>query len=122
MYEGCTRNAYHLFMYRYQKEHFAGLSRKRFLEALKAEGVDCNAGYGRLNKEAFTKRSLASRSWQRLFPAETLAQWEARTECLANDKLPKKRRGSRKPPSSARGATWTRSPKLSAKSRSKPAN
>ena len=74
-------------MYRYQKEHFAGLSRKRFLEALKAEGVDCNAGYGRLNKEAFIKRSLASRSWQRLFPAETLAQWEARTECLANDKL-----------------------------------
>lgn len=87
MYDGCTRNAYHLFMYRYQKQHFAGLPRKRFLEALKAEGVDCNAGYGRLNKEAFIKRSLASRSWQRLFPAETLAKWEERTECPANDKL-----------------------------------
>ena len=87
MYNGCTRNAYHLFMYRYQKEHFAGLPRKRFLEALKAEGVVCNAGYGRLNKEAFIKRSLASRSWQRLFPADTLNQWEARTECPANDKL-----------------------------------
>ncbi len=24
MYDGCTRNAYHIFMYRYQKEHFAG--------------------------------------------------------------------------------------------------
>ena len=87
MYDGCTRNAYHLFMYRYQKEHFAGLPRKRFLEALKAEGVDCNAGYGRLNKEPFIKSSLASRSWQRLFPAETLAKWEERTECPANDKL-----------------------------------
>ena len=87
MYEGCTRNAYHLFMYRYQKEHFAGMPRKRFLEALKAEGVTCNPGYGRLNKEAFIKRSLASRSWQRLFPAETLAKWEERTECPANDKL-----------------------------------
>ena len=87
MYDGCTRNAYHLFMYRYQKQHFAGLPRKRFLEALKAEGVTCNPGYGRLNKEAFIKRSLASRSWQRLFPAETLAQWEARTECPANDKV-----------------------------------
>ena len=60
---------------------------RRFLEALKAEGVTCNAGYGRLNKEAFIKRSLASRSWQRLFPAETLAKWEERTECPANDKL-----------------------------------
>jgi dTDP-4-amino-4,6-dideoxygalactose transaminase len=87
MYAGCTRNAYHLFMFRYQKEHFADMPRKRFLEALKAEGVDCNAGYGRLNKEAFIKNSLASRSWQRLFQAETLAKWEERTECPANDKL-----------------------------------
>ena len=87
MYDGCTRNAYHLFMYRYQKEQFANIPRKRFLEALKAEGVDCNAGYGRLNKEAFIQRALASRSWQRLFPAGTLAKWEARTECPANDKL-----------------------------------
>jgi perosamine synthetase len=87
MYDGCTRNAYHLFMYRYQKEQFAGLPRKRFIEALRAEGVDCNAGYGRLNKDEFIKNSLASRSWQRLFPAETLAKWEERTECPANDKL-----------------------------------
>ncbi len=87
MYDGCTRNGYHLFMYRYQKEQFAGLPRQRFLEALKAEGIHCNPGYGRLNKEAFIKESLASRSWQRLFPAETLAKWEERTECSANDKL-----------------------------------
>ena len=87
MYDGCTRNAYHLFMYRYEKEHFGGLPRKRFLEALKAEGVDCNAGYEMLNKEPFIKHSLASRSWQRLFPAETLAKWEERTACPANDKL-----------------------------------
>ena len=87
MYDGCTRNAYHLFMFRYQNEHFAGLPRKRFLEALKAEGVECNAGYGMLNKEAFIKNSLASRSWKRLFPAETLAKWEERTACPANDKL-----------------------------------
>jgi dTDP-4-amino-4,6-dideoxygalactose transaminase len=87
MYDNCSRNAYHLFMYRYQKEHFSGLPRKRFLEALRAEGVDCNAGYGMLNKGAFIKNSLASRSWQRLFPAEALAKWEERTACPANDKL-----------------------------------
>jgi dTDP-4-amino-4,6-dideoxygalactose transaminase len=87
MYDGCTRNAYHLFMYRYQQEHFAGMPRMRFLEALKAEGVDCNAGYGRLNKQPFIKQSLASLSWQRLFPAQTLANCEARSECPAYDKL-----------------------------------
>ena len=87
MYDGCTRNAYHLVMYRYQKEHFAGMPRKRFLEALKAEGVDCNPGYGRLNQQPFIKNSLASRSWQRLFPAETLAGWAERTACPVNDQL-----------------------------------
>jgi perosamine synthetase len=87
MYDSCSRNAYHLFMYRYQKEQFAGLSRSRFLQALKAEGVDCNAGYGKLNQEAFIKQTLASKSYQRLFPAETLAKWAERTQCPANDKL-----------------------------------
>ena len=27
MYEGCTRNAYHLYMFRYKSEAFAGLPR-----------------------------------------------------------------------------------------------
>ena len=87
MYDGCTRNAYHLFMFRYQKEHFAGMPRSRFLQALKAEGMECNAGYGRLNQETFIKNSLQSKSYQRLFPAETLAKWQERTQCPANDKL-----------------------------------
>ena len=87
MYEGCTRNAYHLWMYRYQKEHFAELPRARFLKALAAEGFQCNPGYGRLNKEAFITDTLRSRSYQRLFPSETLAQWEERTACPANDKV-----------------------------------
>ena len=88
MYEGCTRNAYHICMFRYQAEHFAGLSRKSFLKALAAEGINgCNAGYGRLNQEAFIKNTLASRSYQRLFPAAALAQWAERTRCPANDKL-----------------------------------
>jgi dTDP-4-amino-4,6-dideoxygalactose transaminase len=35
-YAGCTRNAYHLYMFRYQPQAFAGLPRARFLEALRA--------------------------------------------------------------------------------------
>ncbi len=87
-YEGCTRHGYHLFMFRYLPEHFAGLSRQKFLKVLSSEGiVGCNAGYGMLNRERFIKDTLASRSYQRLFPAETLAQWPERTSCPANDKL-----------------------------------
>jgi dTDP-4-amino-4,6-dideoxygalactose transaminase len=87
MYDSCSRNAYHLFMYRYEKEHFAGLPRKQFLKALNAEGIECNAGYPMLNKESFIKNSLASKSYQRLFPADALSKWSERTQCPANDKL-----------------------------------
>ncbi len=87
MYEGCTRNAYHLWMYRYDKAQFAGLPRAKFLQALNAEGIACNPAYGRLNQEAFIAETLRSRSYQRLFPAQTLAQWAERTACPANDKL-----------------------------------
>ena len=31
MYEGCTRNAYHIYMFRYQPEAFANLPRQKFL-------------------------------------------------------------------------------------------
>src|SRR5205807_3276710 len=42
MYDGCTRNAYHLYMFRYVAERFSGLPRGVFLKALAAEGVPCS--------------------------------------------------------------------------------
>lgn len=39
--EHCTRNAWHLFMFRYQGQ----LSRDRFVEAMRAEGIPCSSGY-----------------------------------------------------------------------------
>ncbi len=87
MHEGCTRNAYHLYMLRYGKEAFAGLPRERFLAALRAEGVPCSAGYTPLNKEPFVKATLASRGYRKVFPPEVLAAWEERSRCPANDRL-----------------------------------
>jgi dTDP-4-amino-4,6-dideoxygalactose transaminase len=43
---GETRHAYHLYIFRYQPAEFDGLSRARFLAALKAEGIPNSAGYG----------------------------------------------------------------------------
>jgi dTDP-4-amino-4,6-dideoxygalactose transaminase len=86
-YPGCTRNAYHLYMFRYDPEAFAGLPRARFMEALAAEGVPCSGGYGPLNKESFLDAALASRGFRRLFPEKTLAEWRERNACPANDRL-----------------------------------
>ncbi|HZT34047.1 MAG TPA: DegT/DnrJ/EryC1/StrS family aminotransferase [Bryobacteraceae bacterium] len=86
-YDGCTRSAYHLYMFRYRSEHFHGLSRDRFLEALKAEGIPGSGGYTPLNKEPFLKNAVQSRVYQALYPKATLDAWEERNQCPVNDKL-----------------------------------
>src|SRR5690242_13069147 len=87
MYEGCTRNAYHLYMFRFQKDDFGGLPRVTFLKALAAEGVPCSRGYLPLNREPFLKTALESRAYRKLFPEDVLKNWEERTECPANQQL-----------------------------------
>jgi dTDP-4-amino-4,6-dideoxygalactose transaminase len=86
-YAGCTRNAYHLYMLRYQKDQFAGLERAAFLRALKAEGIPASSGYTRLNKEPFLNNVLASRGYQAIYSPTRIQQWMERNQCPANDKL-----------------------------------
>jgi dTDP-4-amino-4,6-dideoxygalactose transaminase len=87
MYEGCTRNAYHLYMFRYQKAEFGGLPRATFLKALAAEGIPGSRGYLPLNRESFLKTALESRAYKKLFPENVLKNWEERNECPENNKL-----------------------------------
>jgi perosamine synthetase len=87
MYEGATRNAYHLYMLRYEKTQFADLPRAQFLKALRAEGVPCSAGYTPLNKEPFLKHTFDSRAYRAIYPESQLAMWVERNQCPANDKL-----------------------------------
>jgi dTDP-4-amino-4,6-dideoxygalactose transaminase len=87
MYEGCTRNAYHLYMFRYDKTHFAGAPRARFLKALEAEGIPCSGGYTPLNKEPFLKNTFNSRAFRSLYSPQELARYEERNHCPANDRL-----------------------------------
>lgn len=44
-YPEVTRHAYHLFIMRYDKAHFNGLDRDRFVEAVRAEGIPLSPGY-----------------------------------------------------------------------------
>lgn len=86
-YEGCTRNAYHLYMLRYRSEAFAGLKRDMFLKAFGAEGIPASGGYSPLNSQPFVREAVRSRGFQRLFSAQRLKQWEENNHCPANDRL-----------------------------------
>jgi len=86
-YDGCTRNAYHLYMFRYDTAAFGGASRDQFMKALRAEGVPCSGGYSPLNKEAFLKQVIGSPAYRRLYPAERLASYWSSNQCPENDRL-----------------------------------
>ncbi|MGQ9916840.1 MAG: DegT/DnrJ/EryC1/StrS family aminotransferase [Bryobacteraceae bacterium] len=86
-YAGCTLNAYHLYMFRYDPQAFSGLSREMFLKALRAEGIPASGGYSPLNTQTFLKNTLNSRGYRRIFPEKTLKEWAGRTACPVNDRL-----------------------------------
>jgi dTDP-4-amino-4,6-dideoxygalactose transaminase len=87
MYEGCTRNAYHLYMLRYDAEAFSGLTRASFLKAVQAEGAPISAGYGALNRDAFLENTLNSRTYRAVYTEQDVARWRERNQCPANDRL-----------------------------------
>lgn len=87
IYDGCTRHAYHVYKFRYLKEHFAGMPRAGFMKAMSAEGIPCGSGYGPLNRRRHLKNALASRGYRRVYPEKVLAEWEERNRCPMNDRL-----------------------------------
>lgn len=87
LYPGCTRNAWHLFMMRYDPAAFDGLPRAAFLKALRAEGVDASSGYSPLNKEPFLDRVIASRHYVKAYGEKRLKEWREQNQCPENDKL-----------------------------------
>jgi dTDP-4-amino-4,6-dideoxygalactose transaminase len=86
-YAGCTRSAWHLYMFRVNREAFAGLSRDVFLRALAAEGVRASSGYTPLNKQEFLTATIKSKAYRQIYPAKLLNEWEERNLCPVNDRL-----------------------------------
>jgi dTDP-4-amino-4,6-dideoxygalactose transaminase len=87
MHEGTTRNAYHLYMFRYDPGEFSGLPRAGFLEAMAAEGVPCSGGYSPLYREPFLSRAIGSRAFRSVFPSARLAEYEEGLEFPGNEQL-----------------------------------
>jgi perosamine synthetase len=87
LYEGCTRSAYHLYMFGYDSEGFAGLPRQKFIKALAAEGIPASSGYTPLNKEPFIENIPKSRHFQKCFSETELSAYRERIQCPVNEKL-----------------------------------
>jgi len=88
MYDGCTRNAYHLYMFRYDATAFEGLPRAQFLKALTAEGIPASTGYSPLNKEHFLQVVRTNKGFLRIYGEKHLNDWyENNADRPANDRL-----------------------------------
>lgn len=87
MYDGCTRNAYHLYMFRYDPAAFEGLPRSKFIRAMGAEGIPCSSGYSPMYREPFLKNTLESRPFRAVYSPKRIADYFERIHCPANDRL-----------------------------------
>jgi len=87
LYDGVTNVSHHLYMFRYDKQHFDGMSRDRFIQALSAEGMDAWVGYGHLNKEKYVTGLAKNRHYLKIYGEKTMKEWIERNHCPQNDKL-----------------------------------
>jgi perosamine synthetase len=85
--DGATRAVYHMYPFRYIKKEFSDLPKDRFLEALTAEGIPCNGGYGKQNKDGLIEEQLNSSGFKRLFSEVRLKKWRDENSLPGNDQL-----------------------------------
>lgn len=86
-YGGTTRNAYHLYMFRYNAEAFSGLPRDTFIKAMNAEGIACGGGYSPLTEEPFLKARLESEGYKKVYGEKRLAEVMEQNRCPDNVRL-----------------------------------
>jgi dTDP-4-amino-4,6-dideoxygalactose transaminase len=87
--DGNNRSAYHMYPFRFVSEEFGNVSRNRFIEALRAEGIPCSSGYGQQNRDGLIEEALNSRGYKRLFSEQRLKKWREENILPGNDQLAK---------------------------------
>lgn len=86
--DGATRSSYHLYPFRYKKEHFDGLPRHKFMAALRAEGIPCGQGYGQQYFDGLMEEAITSRGYTRLYSKARLNRYREELRNLPdNDQL-----------------------------------
>ena len=74
-------------MFRYDQSHFAGMSRARFIEVLRAEGISTSTGYGHLNGDKYVTDLAQNKHYLKIYGEKAMKQWLERNQCPQNDKL-----------------------------------
>jgi len=88
LHEGATVGAYYIYGFRYQKEHFNGAPKQKFLKALRAEKIPFTTMYfDELNKQPFIEDTLNSPTFQRIFSRQRLTRYRDENHCPSNDRL-----------------------------------
>lgn len=82
-----SRAVWHLYPFRYDAEHFHGLTRDRFREALAAEGIPCWTGYHEQYDDGLLDEAIQSRGFKRLFSAERLKEYRESFNDLEGNRL-----------------------------------
>ncbi len=82
-----SRPVWHLFAFRYDPQQFHGLSRDKFSRAMGAEGIPCGGGYHEQYHDGLLDEAIASRGFQRLFPAQRLKAYRDSFQELKGNKL-----------------------------------
>jgi dTDP-4-amino-4,6-dideoxygalactose transaminase len=86
-YPQCNRRNYYIFGLRYDPDHFNGMTRSKFIQAMHAEGIPVSSIYPPMNKEPFIETCLNSRGFRKVFSQERLEKYRAENHYPSNDKL-----------------------------------
>ena len=87
LYDGVTKAAYHLYPFRVDSRKLNGMSRDRFLQALRAEGIPGSSGYGPQYKDGVIESTLSSKNFKRSFSAARLKSYREELVLPENDRL-----------------------------------
>jgi len=72
---GNSRPVWHLYPFQYDAQQFHGLSRDKFILALRAEGIPASGGYQEQYFDGLLDEAITSRGFKRLFDAERLKRY-----------------------------------------------
>jgi len=72
----------------YEKEHFKGLPKQKFIEAMRAEGITFGKGIdSNLHLDPFIETYLSLGSFKRIYSKERLDKYRKEIQCPVNERI-----------------------------------
>ncbi|MBO9154497.1 DegT/DnrJ/EryC1/StrS family aminotransferase [Chitinophaga sp. GCM10012297] len=89
LYDKVNRGAYHLYSFRYDPASFKGLTRAKFMDALRKEGIPCSGGYKEMHTQEFMRQTFGTRVYKSFYSQKMLdfEDYKRRNHCPENAAL-----------------------------------